>query len=82
MPLLTSDFQTGIGQRNPVKVHRILVGETVEDRIITLQEKKRELVDSALDENAGKSIGRLGTRELSFLFVRLLNLLDPSQFHR
>ena len=58
-----------IGQRRPVKVHRILVPNTVEDRIVALQEKKRELIEGALDENASKSIGRLGTRELAFLFV-------------
>ncbi|MCJ1353031.1 MAG: hypothetical protein MMC33_003015 [Icmadophila ericetorum] len=57
-----------IGQRRPVKVHRILVPNTVEDRIVALQEKKRELIEGALDENASKSIGRLGTRELAFLF--------------
>ncbi|KAI9759468.1 MAG: GTP-binding nuclear protein gsp1/Ran [Chaenotheca gracillima] len=57
-----------IGQLRPVKVHRILVQETVEDRIIALQEKKRELIEGALDEKASQSIGRLGTRELAFLF--------------
>jgi len=57
-----------IGQRLPVEVHRILVAGTVEDRIITLQEKKRELIEGALDENASQTIGRLGVQELSFLF--------------
>jgi len=59
-----------IGQRRPVQVHRILVPRTVEDRIIALQEKKRELIEGALDENASATIGRLGERELAFLFVR------------
>ena len=58
-----------IGQQRPVKVHRILVAETIEDRIIALQEKKRKLIDGALDEKASQSIGRLGIQELSFLFV-------------
>jgi len=44
------------------------VPNTVEDRILALQEKKRELIEGALDENASRSIGRLGTRELGFLF--------------
>ncbi|KAH8661940.1 SNF2 family N-terminal domain-containing protein [Xylariales sp. PMI_506] len=57
-----------IGQQKPVKVHRVLIKDTVEDRIITLQEKKRELVDSALDEKAAKDISRLGTKDLAFLF--------------
>ena len=41
---------------------------TVEDRILALQEKKRRLVESALDENAASGISRLGVRELGYLF--------------
>ncbi|MCJ1280957.1 hypothetical protein MMC26_000275 [Xylographa opegraphella] len=58
-----------IGQRRPVQVHRILIPNTVEDRIIALQDTKRAVIEGALDENASASIGRLGTRELAFLFV-------------
>lgn len=58
-----------IGQMRPVQVHRILIENTVEDRIIALQEQKRKLIESALDEKASQNIGRLGTRELAFLFV-------------
>lgn len=58
-----------IGQLRPVKVHRILVPDTVEDRILDLQRRKRELIEGALDENASRNISRLGTRELAFLFV-------------
>ena len=57
-----------IGQQKPVQVHRILVPDTVEDRILALQEKKRELIEGALDEAASKNISRLGVRELGFLF--------------
>jgi SNF2 family DNA or RNA helicase len=57
-----------IGQQNAVEVHRILIQSTVEDRIIELQEKKRTLVNAALDETANKSLGRLGARELAYLF--------------
>ncbi|OCL07117.1 hypothetical protein AOQ84DRAFT_398656 [Glonium stellatum] len=57
-----------IMQQRRVHVHRILIENTVEDRIIALQEKKRELISTALDENAGRSISRLGERELAFLF--------------
>ena len=58
-----------IGQMRPVQVHRILVPDTVEDRILALQEKKRELIEGALDEKASQTIGRLGEKELAFLFV-------------
>ncbi|KFY47309.1 hypothetical protein V494_00064 [Pseudogymnoascus sp. VKM F-4513 (FW-928)] len=57
-----------IGQQKPVSVHRILVEGTVEDRIIELQNRKRKFVDAALDENASRSVGRLGRDELIFLF--------------
>lgn len=65
-----------IGQRVPVHVHRILVPETVEDRILALQEKKRALIESALDEGAAQRIGRLGTRDLAFLFVSSFIMMD------
>ncbi len=53
----------------PVQVHRLLVPETVEDRILALQEKKKELIETALDENAARNVSRLGVRELGYLFV-------------
>jgi hypothetical protein len=57
-----------IGQQKPVKVHRILVEKTVEDRIIELQNNKRKLVEAALDEKASQGLGRLGRDELIYLF--------------
>ena len=67
-----------IGQVHEVKIHRLLVEKTVEDRILELQERKRELIEGALDENARRDVGRLGTRELAYLFVCCLPLLPPS----
>lgn len=61
-----------IGQRREVQIHRILVEQTVEDRILELQDKKRNLIEGALDENASKNLSRLGTRELGYLFVCFL----------
>ncbi|KAE8145855.1 SNF2 family N-terminal domain-containing protein [Aspergillus avenaceus] len=57
-----------IGQMREVQIHRILVQNTVEDRILELQDKKRELIEGALDEKASKNVSRLGTRELAYLF--------------
>ncbi|KAK2030255.1 SNF2 family domain-containing protein [Colletotrichum zoysiae] len=57
-----------IGQQKPVKVYRILTQETVEDRIIQLQEKKRATVDAALDEREGAKLAGLSLTELRFLF--------------
>ncbi len=57
-----------IGQQREVFVHRLLVRNTVEDRIMALQAKKKELVGSALDDEGMKKVSRLGRQELGFLF--------------
>lgn len=59
-----------IGQQRQVSVHRLIVRGTVEDRVLALQDKKRKLIEGALDENASKGIGRLNAKDLGFLFVR------------
>ncbi|KAF1985652.1 hypothetical protein K402DRAFT_394635 [Aulographum hederae CBS 113979] len=57
-----------LGQTRPVSVHRLLVGRTVEDRIWELQERKRAVVESALDERKIGEVSRLGVRDLEYLF--------------
>jgi SNF2 family DNA or RNA helicase len=57
-----------IGQQKPVKVYRILVKETVEDRIIDIQNRKRKLVEAALDEKASQGLGSLDRQDLIYLF--------------
>jgi SNF2 family DNA or RNA helicase len=57
-----------IGQTKEVKVYRILTRETVEDRIVELQNRKKEMVEAALDEAESMKIGRLNVNELKFLF--------------
>ncbi|KAI1386073.1 uncharacterized protein F4822DRAFT_304802 [Hypoxylon trugodes] len=57
-----------IGQRSEVTVHRILIENTVEDRIRALQEKKRELVTAALSEEGAQGVSRLTVSELRGLF--------------
>ena len=39
-----------IGQTRPVLVHRLVAEETIEERILALQEAKRSLADAALGE--------------------------------
>lgn len=55
-------------QNREVTVHRVLVPETVEDRICDIQDRKREMIDTALDERSSKNLTRLNVRELRFLF--------------
>ncbi|KAM5346787.1 hypothetical protein ACJ41O_009792 [Fusarium nematophilum] len=57
-----------IGQQREVKVYRILTENTVEDRIVELQDRKKEIVEAALDEAESVKIGRLSENELKFLF--------------
>ncbi|KAI0161836.1 SNF2 family N-terminal domain-containing protein [Hypoxylon sp. FL1284] len=57
-----------IGQKNGVTVHRLLIENTVEDRIRDLQEKKRQLVNTALSDAGAQGISRLSISELRGLF--------------
>ncbi|KAI7715894.1 hypothetical protein KC353_g5752 [Hortaea werneckii] len=57
-----------LGQTRPVQVHKLLIKNTVEDRIMEIQERKREFVGEALDEAAGKNLSRLNVQDLAYLF--------------
>lgn len=39
-----------IGQKNPVLIHKLVARDTIEERIIELQRRKRELANSILDD--------------------------------
>lgn len=56
------------GQQRQVNVYKLLIKDSVEDRIMDLQERKKELINSALDETALKKSSHLGRRELGYLF--------------
>ncbi|KAK4271475.1 hypothetical protein QN277_020166 [Acacia crassicarpa] len=59
-----------IGQTRPVTVLRLTVKDTVEDRILALQQKKRKMVASAFgeDETGGRQ-SRLTVDDLKYLFM-------------
>ncbi|XP_028775534.1 helicase-like transcription factor CHR28 [Neltuma alba] len=59
-----------IGQTRPVTVLRLTVRDTVEDRILALQQKKRKMVASAFgeDETGGRQ-SRLTVDDLKYLFM-------------
>ncbi|CAO3702084.1 unnamed protein product [Rhizopus stolonifer] len=57
-----------IGQTKAVEVHRIFIKDTVEDRILQLQNKKQAIADGVLGEGEGTSTGRLNLNELIYLF--------------
>ncbi|XP_052152217.1 helicase-like transcription factor CHR28 isoform X2 [Oryza glaberrima] len=59
-----------IGQTRPVTVSRLTIKDTVEDRILALQEKKREMVASAFGEDkSGAHQTRLTVEDLNYLFM-------------
>ncbi|KAK6932509.1 Helicase, C-terminal [Dillenia turbinata] len=59
-----------IGQTHPVTVLRLTVRNTVEDRILALQQKKREMVASAFGEDeTGSRQMHLTIEDLKYLFM-------------
>ncbi|CAJ2499691.1 Uu.00g025440.m01.CDS01 [Anthostomella pinea] len=57
-----------IGQPNPVTLQRVVITGTIEDRILALQEQKRQLVSEVLNNKAAQRLNRLSMRELAGLF--------------
>ncbi|WWC85278.1 uncharacterized protein L201_000140 [Kwoniella dendrophila CBS 6074] len=57
-----------IGQSKAVHVHRLIIANTVEQRIMELQEKKQALSDGAMGEGGAGRLGRLSVRDLIRLF--------------
>ncbi|KAK9115496.1 hypothetical protein Sjap_014443 [Stephania japonica] len=59
-----------IGQTRPVTVSRLTIKDTVEDRILALQEQKRKMVSSAFGEDQKGGTGaRLTVEDLRYLFM-------------
>ncbi|WWC61348.1 uncharacterized protein I303_103929 [Kwoniella dejecticola CBS 10117] len=58
-----------IGQDKEVHVHRLVIEDTVEQRIMKLQEEKQALSDGAMGEGAAGRLGRLSVRDLMRLFA-------------
>ncbi|KAL1197707.1 Helicase-like transcription factor CHR27 [Cardamine amara subsp. amara] len=59
-----------IGQTRPVTVTRITIKDTIEDKILTLQEEKRKMAASAFGEDhGGSSATRLTVDDLKYLFM-------------
>jgi superfamily II DNA or RNA helicase len=59
-----------IGQEKPVFVYRLLAEGTVEEKMLQLQERKRELVQALLEEGAGGP-AQLRKEDLEMLFAPL-----------
>ncbi|KAI8380943.1 uncharacterized protein BYT42DRAFT_286624 [Radiomyces spectabilis] len=57
-----------LGQHRPIRITRLVIENSIESRIIQLQEKKQALVDSTLG-NDRSALERLSVEDLRFLFV-------------
>ena len=55
------------GQHKPIYATRFIVADTIEERILSLQEKKRLVFDSTINGDAS-SMGKLTPEDLRFLF--------------
>lgn len=56
-----------IGQYRPIEVTKIIVQDSIESKILALQEKKQVLFESAVDNNQ-ESLEKLSEDDLAFLF--------------
>ncbi|KAJ7217076.1 SNF2 family N-terminal domain-containing protein [Mycena pura] len=56
-----------VGQKRPVKIFKLKIDNTVEDRILALQDQKRELTKAALSGDKIKNM-KLGMEDLMALF--------------
>ena len=56
-----------LNQTVDVVVYKITIQNTVEERILALQEKKRELANAAIE---GKAVGKLSIKDIMQLFRR------------
>ena len=56
-----------IGQKNPVFVYKIITENTVEERILEMQQKKKTIVDGVLESNKQTKL-KLSQKDLESLF--------------
>jgi SNF2 family DNA or RNA helicase len=63
-----SDRAHRIGQKNVVQVFNVVAKDTIEEKILALQDKKRDLIDLVIADGAN-FINRLSSEELCELFA-------------
>ncbi|MDR1690025.1 MAG: DEAD/DEAH box helicase [Clostridiales bacterium] len=63
-----SDRAHRIGQKNVVQVFNVVSKDTIEEKILALQEKKRDLIDLVI-EGGANFINKLSTEEIYELFA-------------
>ncbi|KFZ18296.1 hypothetical protein V502_04163 [Pseudogymnoascus sp. VKM F-4520 (FW-2644)] len=64
-------------QKIDVIVYKITIADSVEERILELQEKKRELANQAIEGGKNGGAGKLGMKEIMQLFRRDAEYTEP-----
>ena len=57
-----------IGQHRPIHVKRLIIENSIEAKIIQLQQKKENMIGAALGDD-DQALGRLTPADLAFLFT-------------
>jgi len=57
-----------IGQNKPVFVYRLVTADTVEQRIVKMQQRKQDLADAMIEGGDGASLSALSVEETLALF--------------
>ena len=57
-----------LGQHRPIKITRMIIENSIESRILQLQEKKKALIDSTIGKDMA-ALSKLSEEDLQFLFV-------------
>eukprot|EP00842_Homolaphlyctis_polyrhiza_P004367 jgi/Hompol1/4931/HPOL_004043-RA len=57
-----------LGQHRPIKITRLIIENSIESRILQLQEKKRALFESTIGQDMD-ALSKLSEEDLQFLFV-------------
>lgn len=56
-----------IGQHRPIRIHRIIIENSIESKILLLQKKKKALFDSSIEKDYS-AVSKLSEDDLHFLF--------------
>merc|ERR1711915_1099818 len=56
-----------IGQYRPINIYKIIIQDSIESKIVELQEKKKALFESTIDNNSA-ALEKLEKDDLQFLF--------------
>lgn len=56
-----------IGQHRPIKIHRVIIENSIESKILELQKKKKALFESSVERNYA-AVEKISEEDLHFLF--------------